>query len=181
MLSLQLCSRPSSDLSLIREAKCYTPVHHTQVSHQPLHNQKGNWPFSQTTNTTVFLKEKASITAETNEGLLVLWGELMGKTTHPLSGFSEQGRLMHAHPSSPAGPGNRNPQSRYSTRSKDVTAQAAEASPWFPAKGDCQGWLWTSQVKVQDPVQALGGEGWRHKARGTCTKDVRVHALRTWI
>lgn len=89
----------------------------------------------------------------------MLWGELRSKTTRPLSGFSEQWKLIHAHPSSPAGPGNGNPQSRYSTRSKEVTAQAAEASPWFPAKGGCQGWLWTSQVKVQDTVQALGMEG----------------------
>lgn len=90
----------------------------------------------------------------------------MGKTTRPWSGFSEQWRLMHGHPSSPAGPGNRNPQSRYSTRSKEVTAQAAEASPWFPAKGGCQGWLSASQVKVQDTVQALemeGGEGIKHR------------------
>ena len=69
---------------------------------------------------------------------------------------------MRAHSSSPAGPGNGNPQTRYSTRSKDVTARAIEASPWFPdeaAKDDL-----TSQVKVQNTMQALGMGGGEGKA-----------------
>lgn len=74
---------------------------------------------------------------------------------------------MRAYSSPPAGPGNRNPQTRYSTRSKGVTGQATEAGPWFSDKAA----KLTSPVKVHgNRVQALGMEG----GKGTkCTQHTQ--------